>query len=127
LKCKAGVYHRFVRTLPLPLIVSILGVGCAGEPARIPTALAPGPAVERWPTAEEAAGWTISRDEALRIARASLEDQDRRHMIYHSDPVVCAGESFWRVTGASVIAGGWEAEIDARTGAILRMRHLPGR
>lgn len=48
-------------------------------------------------------------------------------MIYRVDPIVRAGEQFWRVTGSSVIAGGWKTEIDARTGALLRTRHLPGR
>lgn len=48
-------------------------------------------------------------------------------MIYHFNPVVRVGKQFWRVTGSSVIAGGWVAEIDARTGAVLRTRHLPGR
>ena len=50
--------------------------------------------------------WTISTDEALRIAREAVEDQDPRHMIYHVDPAVRAGRQFWKVTGASVIAGG---------------------
>jgi uncharacterized protein YceK len=108
-------------------VVCVLVSGCATVSPRTPTAAATDETSERWPTPEEAAAWTVSSDDALRIARDALEDQDRRHMIYHFNPVVRAGKQFWRVTGSSVIAGGWETEIDARTGAVLRTRHLPGR
>jgi len=101
--------------------------GCTIGSDRASTSAATHETSERWPTPEEAAAWTVSRDDALRIARDALEDQDPRHMIYHVNPVVRAGKQFWRVTGCSAIAGGWEAEIDASTGAILRTRHLPGR
>lgn len=112
------------------LVLSILCTvicGCTTGSPRTPTATATGETSERWPTPGEAAAWTVSRDDALRIARDALEDQDPRHMIYRVDPIVRAGEQFWRVTGSSVIAGGWKTEIDARTGALLRTRHLPGR
>jgi hypothetical protein len=112
------------------LALSILCVvicGCTAGSPRTPTAAATDETSERWPTPEEAAAWTVSSDDALRIARDALEDEDPRHMIYRFNPVVRAGKQFWRVTGSSVIAGGWEAEIDARTGVVLRTRHLPGR
>lgn len=122
-----GTYHARMR-MPLAILIAcLLGGGCARSPKPAEAAGAPVQVAERWPTAEEAAMWTISTDEALRIAREALEDQDPRHMIYHVDPVVRAGRQFWRVTGGSVIAGGWEAQIDARTGAVLDTRHFPGR
>lgn len=120
-------YRWCVRAALLLVIVFVTGCGCGAGPRRGSVAAAPVQASERWPSAEEAAAWPISRDEAVRIARDAQEDQDPRHMIYHSQPVVRAGTRFWRVTGTSMIAGGWEAEIDARSGAVLRSLRVPGR
>ncbi|HLO41187.1 MAG TPA: PepSY domain-containing protein [Phycisphaerales bacterium] len=108
-------------------IVCISAPGCANRSHPAATAAATDQASERWPTAEEAAAWTVSMNDALRIARDAFEDQNPRHMIYRVDPVVLAEKHFWKVTGASTIAGGWEADIDARTGTVLSSRRLPGR
>ncbi len=105
----------------------MLGCGCAIAPPRVPPGAEQVATVERWPTAEEIGAWTVSMDEALRIARDAQVDQDPRHMKYRVSPVVRGSEQFWRVTGASVIAGSWDAEVDARSGSILRTRHFRGR
>ncbi len=75
--------------------------------------------------------WTISQDEALRIARARMEgpDSERRyeHLIYGATYGLRDGRRVWQVSGTSMIAGGWEVDVDGETGAILHVRRLPGR
>ena len=84
---------------------------------------------DRWPTESELASWKITRDEAIRIARAQLDRPSYEHMRYEASPVVRGDppEQFWRVSATSLIAGGWDAEIDAHSGAILRTRLRGGR
>lgn len=41
--------------------------------------------------------------------------------------VVRQGRQIWRAFATSLIAGGWDTEIDARTGLLVFARRRPGR
>ena len=98
-----GLGRSIVRTksmmfAAIALAASAMGLvcGCTKAPShvRVAPAVAPasvGFASERWPTEAEAAAWTITRDEAMRIGRERVELPSDSHMIYHSSPVVRDG------------------------------------
>ncbi len=76
---------------------------------------------------DEVARWPIPSEEAKRIAIGLMGDEPGDFMIYHVGPARRDGYGVWPVEATSIIAGGWHADIDPRTGPLVRAWRLPGR
>lgn len=75
----------------------------------------------------DVSNWTVTADEARAIAVGIMEREHDRYLRVKATPRIRDGQAVWHVTGTNLIAGGWEVEIDPRTGDLVSARRLPGR
>lgn len=104
-----------------PVFVSLV---CACSQAPPPASSEP---IERLPTAEEAAIWTVDAQRARELAVALMEAEPDRFTRVTVNAIVRHGTPIWRVSATSIIAGGWDVEIDPRNGQLISARRRTGR
>ena len=76
---------------------------------------------------EEVATWTVNAECAREKAMAVMEAEPNRFTRVTVNAVVRHETPIRRVSATSVIAGGWDVEIDPRTGLLISARRRPGR
>lgn len=106
----------------LAMLVVLLVAACSATPT--PTPHEP---LYRLATAEEMATWAVDAERAREIAVTLMEPEPDRFLKIEVTPVVKTGMPIWRVCATSLIAGGWDVEIDPRTGRLISARRRPGR
>lgn len=109
------------------LVLCLTLCGCTSPPDAPPRATTPVIEQEVFPTPTQLASWKVSMDDAIRIACEQLGGEPRAHFKLEASPLVRGSEQYWSVSASGYIAGGWDADVDAFTGRVLRSRRLPGR